>query len=426
MICRDRLAEPFLERAASFLHGITFGGHPVSCAVGARQPRRRSSARTCSSTCGRTRPSSASASRACATCRSSATCAARATSTRSSSSRPGHRRRRSPTRSREWLLRGFLSPRLFEPGSSAAPTTAATRSSSCRRRWSPAPTSSTTIERSLRTVLDEAWKEFGRVTLPLVVGVPREVKDGEHRVAITPDGVRELAAHGVDVLVEAGAGRRLGDHRRRLRRGRRRDRRRRRRRVGTRRAGAEGQGAAGRRSSAPAARPRAVHLPPPRRLPRRSPTRCSSTKATGIAYETVQLADGALPLLAPMSEVAGRHGDPGRRALPRARARAGAACCSAARPGVRPARVVVIGAGNVGWNSAWIAQGMEAEVILLDKNLDRLRFVDQIHKGRIMTLASNRGTVERARRRRRPRRSARCSCRAGARRWWSPRTWCGR
>jgi alanine dehydrogenase len=65
-------------------------------------------------------------------------------------------------------------------------------------------------------------------------------------------------------------------------------------------------------------------------------------------------------------------------------------------PGVGPARVVVIGAGNVGWNSAWIAAGMEAEVLLLDKNLDRLRFVDQIHKGRIMTLASNRGAIERA------------------------------
>jgi len=58
--------------------------------------------------------------------------------------------------------------------------------------------------------------------------------------------------------------------------------------------------------------------------------------------------------------------------------------------------VVVMGAGNVGWNAAWIAQGMEAEVWLLDKNLDRLRFVDQIHKGRILTLASNRGAVERA------------------------------
>jgi alanine dehydrogenase len=65
-------------------------------------------------------------------------------------------------------------------------------------------------------------------------------------------------------------------------------------------------------------------------------------------------------------------------------------------PGVRPARVVVIGAGNVGWNAAWIAAGMEAEVILIDKNLDRLRWVDQIHKGRIVTLASNRGAIERS------------------------------
>ncbi|MEZ5297419.1 MAG: hypothetical protein R2697_14405 [Ilumatobacteraceae bacterium] len=65
-------------------------------------------------------------------------------------------------------------------------------------------------------------------------------------------------------------------------------------------------------------------------------------------------------------------------------------------PGVRPAKVVVLGAGNVGWNSAWIAAGMEAEVVLIDKNLDRLRWVDQIHKGRIMTLASNRGAIERS------------------------------
>jgi alanine dehydrogenase len=64
-------------------------------------------------------------------------------------------------------------------------------------------------------------------------------------------------------------------------------------------------------------------------------------------------------------------------------------------PGVQPGRVVVIGAGNVGWNAAWIAAGMEAEVNLLDRDLDRLRHVDQIHRGRITTLASNKGTLER-------------------------------
>jgi alanine dehydrogenase len=65
-------------------------------------------------------------------------------------------------------------------------------------------------------------------------------------------------------------------------------------------------------------------------------------------------------------------------------------------PGVRPARVVVLGAGNVGWNAAWMAAGLEAEVDLLDKNVDKLRHVDQIQMGRITTLASNRGQVERA------------------------------
>jgi alanine dehydrogenase len=120
-----------------------------------------------------------------------------------------------------------------------------------------------------------------------------------------------------------------------------------------------------------------------------------AARTTSLAYETVQLDNGALPLLAPMSEVAGRMATQvGAHYLERQNGGRGVLLGGA--PGVRPARVVVIGAGNVGWNSAWIAAGMEAEVILLDKNLDRLRFVDQIHQGRIMTLASNRGAVERA------------------------------
>ncbi len=118
-------------------------------------------------------------------------------------------------------------------------------------------------------------------------------------------------------------------------------------------------------------------------------------QVTGIAYETVQPADHSLPLLAPMSEVAGRMATQvGARFLERELG--GRGVLLGGVPGVRPARVVVLGAGNVGWNSAWIAQGMEAEVLLLDKNLDRLRWVDQIHQGRIVTLASNRGAVSRA------------------------------
>ena len=109
----------------------------------------------------------------------------------------------------------------------------------------------------------------------------------------------------------------------------------------------------------------------------------------------MQAADGALPLLAPMSEVAGRLA-PQMGAHFLERHNGGRGVLMGGAPGVRPAKVVVLGAGNVGWNAAWIAAGMEAEVVLLDKNLDRLRFVDQIHRGRIMTLASNRGAIERA------------------------------
>jgi alanine dehydrogenase len=64
--------------------------------------------------------------------------------------------------------------------------------------------------------------------------------------------------------------------------------------------------------------------------------------------------------------------------------------------GVRPARVVVLGAGNVGWSAATIAAGMQAEVVVIDKNLERLRYIDQIHQGRVTTLASNRGAIERS------------------------------
>jgi alanine dehydrogenase len=226
----------------------------------------------------------------------------------------------------------------------------------------------------------------------VIVGVPAEIKSGENRVALTPDGVRELAAHGHRVLIEAGAG--------------------------------EGSSitdddyvAAGAfcvtvDDAWSADLVVKVKEPQPSEFGRLRPELILFTylhlaaypevaKAllaagtTGLAYETVQLADGALPLLAPMSEVAGRMATQvGAYYLQRDAG--GRGVLLGGVPGVRPARVVVIGAGNVGWNAAWIAAGMESEVILLDRNLDRLRWVDQIHKGRILTLASNRGAVERA------------------------------
>ncbi len=229
---------------------------------------------------------------------------------------------------------------------------------------------------------------------PLTVGVPSEIKDNENRVAITPDGVRELEQHGVQILVQSGAGIRssITD---------------------------EEYAAAGAQilSSAEEVWQRSeiickVKEPQESEYGYFRPGLVLFTylhlaaypqvaaalldhQVTGIAYETVQAADGALPLLAPMSEVAGRMATQiGAHLLERAHGGRGVLLGGA--PGVRPGRVVVLGAGNVGWNAAWIAAGMEAEVLLLDKNLDRLRWVDQIHQGRIMTLASNRGAVERA------------------------------
>jgi len=112
-----------------------------------------------------------------------------------------------------------------------------------------------------------------------------------------------------------------------------------------------------------------------------------------VAYETVEDADGRLPLLAPMSEIAGRMA-PHVAATFLERQHGGSGVLLSGVSGVHPARVVVIGAGMAGANAAWIAQGMEAEVVLLDKKVERLRYVDHIHKGRILTLASAGLTIE--------------------------------
>ncbi len=230
-------------------------------------------------------------------------------------------------------------------------------------------------------------------TRPMTVGVPRETKTAEHRVALTPDGVRELERHEVEVFIETGAG------------------------LGSSITDAEytAAGATIVPNAADAwSQEMVVKVKEPQgaelALLRADLTLFTylhlaaypdvakallAARTTSIAYETVQTTTGALPLLAPMSEVAGRLAPQmGARYLEAHNGGRGVLLGGA--PGVRPAKVVVLGAGNVGWNSAWIAAGMEAEVVLLDKNLDRLRWVDQIHKGRIVTLASNRGAVERA------------------------------
>jgi len=116
-------------------------------------------------------------------------------------------------------------------------------------------------------------------------------------------------------------------------------------------------------------------------------------RVQAVAYETVQLADGRLPLLAPMSEIAGRMA-PHVAARFLEKEHGGRGVLMGGVSGVRPAKVLVLGAGMAGTNAAWIAVGMEAEVTVVDKNLDKLRFIDQIHKGRIVTLMSDRLTLE--------------------------------
>ncbi len=229
--------------------------------------------------------------------------------------------------------------------------------------------------------------------MALTVGVPTEIKSSEARVAMTPDGVRELERVGAEVFVQSGAGANsaLSD------------------------ADYVAAGATIVPTAADAwAQQMVVKVKEPQEsefaylradltlftylhlaaYPKVADALLAS-KCTAIAYETVQTANGALPLLAPMSEVAGRLA-PQMGAQFLERHRGGRGVLMGGAPGVRPARVVVLGAGNVGWNAAWIAAGMEAEVLLLDKNLDRLRFVDQIQRGRVVTLASNTGAVERA------------------------------
>jgi alanine dehydrogenase len=118
-------------------------------------------------------------------------------------------------------------------------------------------------------------------------------------------------------------------------------------------------------------------------------------EVTGIAYETVQNPDRSLPLLAPMSEVAGRLA-PQVGAATLMKAQGGRGVLMGGVPGVHGAKVVVIGAGVSGLNAATIATGMQAEVVLLDVNVERLRAVDQIYRGQVQTLASNSYQIEQA------------------------------
>ncbi len=226
------------------------------------------------------------------------------------------------------------------------------------------------------------------------IGIPREVKNHEYRVAITPSGAHELVRHHHEVYVEAGAG------------------------VGsaipdsdfvaagaTMLASADDVWDAGELILK-------VKEPIEEEHPRMRPGQtlftylhlaaskeCTAAlldrSVTGIAYETVQTPNGALPLLAPMSEVAGRLA-PQAGAYHLMRQGGGRGVLMGGVSGVYAAKVVVIGAGVSGMNAAAIALGMQAEVLLLDRDIERLREADRIYQGHLQTVASNTYEVERA------------------------------
>ena len=226
------------------------------------------------------------------------------------------------------------------------------------------------------------------------VGIPREVKNHEYRVAITPAGVVELVRHGHEVFVEhsAGVGSSISDEEFIA-------------------AGATilptaddvwGTGDLILKVKEPIAeeyhRMRSgqilftyLHLA----ASRECTDALTTSGITAIAYETVELPDRSLPLLAPMSEVAGRMA-PQVGAFALQRANGGRGVLMGGVSGVYAAKVVVIGAGVSGMNAAAIALGMQAEVLLLDKNIGRLRQADAIYQGHMQTVASNHYEIERA------------------------------
>ncbi|MFG2169426.1 alanine dehydrogenase [Micromonospora chersina] len=226
------------------------------------------------------------------------------------------------------------------------------------------------------------------------VGIPREVKNHEYRVAITPAGVNEFTRHGHEVFVESGAG------------------------VGSSITDDE-FAAAGAKILATAdevwdtaelvlkvKEPIAEEYHRMREgqvlftyLHLAASKECTDAlldrKVTGIAYETVELPDRSLPLLAPMSEVAGRLA-PQVGAFYMMRTGGGRGVLPGGVSGVYAAKTVVIGAGVSGLNAAAIALGLQSEVLLLDKNVARLRQADAIYRGHLQTVASNAYEIERA------------------------------
>ena len=226
----------------------------------------------------------------------------------------------------------------------------------------------------------------------MLIGVPREIKNHEYRVGLTPAGARELSARGHQVLVQRDAGAGIG-------------------------LSSEAYEAAGAQivDSAAEVYGRAemvikVKEPQPEECAMLRPGQLlyaylhlapdpEQTRAllasgcTAIAYETVTDDRGGLPLLAPMSEVAGRMAiQAGAHALEKAQG--GSGVLLGGVPGVKPAEVLVIGGGTVGLNAARMAMGLGAHVTLLDRSLERLKYIDELYGERLTTIYSSHDAIQ--------------------------------
>ncbi len=225
----------------------------------------------------------------------------------------------------------------------------------------------------------------------MIIGVPREVKTAEDRVAITPVGVRELIDAGHSVLVEKGAGEGSTIHDSEF----------------------EVQGATIVPTATDVFAAEMILKVKEPQLPEVDMFRSGQILFTylhlaaypdlaaslrkknlvAIAYETVQMPDRSLPLLAPMSEIAGRMATQvGAHFLERAQG--GRGILLGGITGVQPAKVVIIGGGIAGSNAAVIAMGMQADVTVLDTDVNKLRRLDSLYRGRVVTLHSNKLTLE--------------------------------
>jgi alanine dehydrogenase len=226
----------------------------------------------------------------------------------------------------------------------------------------------------------------------MLIGVPKEIKNNEYRIGLTPAGVRELVANGHSVLVQHDGGKGIGLTDEMYVR-----------------VGAQIVDSAAEifqradmiikvKEPQPVEcamlRPRQVlytylHLAP-------DPEQTKALVASGatcIAYETVTDRRGGLPLLAPMSEVAGRMSiQAGAHALEKAQG--GSGMLLGGVPGVKPAEVLVIGGGVVGINAARIAMGMNARVTVVDRSLDRLKYLDELYGDRLTTIYSTHDAIE--------------------------------